>query len=68
MEKFEFSFHLSGAKKWVFIYSLGALLGFVAGSVGIGGGIYLVPLIVFLVLGAKKRQQQQALYLYGQIP
>ncbi len=34
LEKFEFSFHLSGAKKWVFIYSLGALLGFVAGSVG----------------------------------
>ena len=54
LEKLEFSFHLSGAKKWVFIYSLGALLGFVAGSVGIGGGIYLVPLIVVFGFGSEK--------------
>jgi uncharacterized membrane protein YfcA len=54
LEEFKFSFHLFGAKKWVFIYSLGALLGFVAGSVGIGGGIYLVPLIVIFGLGSEK--------------
>jgi uncharacterized membrane protein YfcA len=52
--KFKFSFHLLGVKKWVFIYSLGALLGFVAGSIGIGGGIYLVPLIVIFGLGNEK--------------
>ena len=33
---------------------LGAILGFVAGSVGIGGGIYLVPLIVMFDLGSEK--------------
>ncbi len=32
----------------------GALLGFVAGAVGIGGGIYLVPLIILLGLGTPK--------------
>jgi len=54
LEKLEFSFRLSGVKKWIFIYSLGALLGFVAGLVGIGGGIYLVPLIVISGLGSEK--------------
>lgn len=34
--------------------ALGALLGFVAGVVGIGGGIYLVPMIIFLGLGGEK--------------
>ncbi|NNF03059.1 MAG: TSUP family transporter, partial [Rhodothermales bacterium] len=33
---------------------LGAMLGFLAGVVGIGGGIYLVPLIVILGLGEMK--------------
>jgi len=32
----------------------GALLGLVAGIVGIGGGIYLVPLIILLKLGTEK--------------
>jgi uncharacterized membrane protein YfcA len=32
----------------------GAVLGFVAGTVGIGGGIYLVPLIIILGLGSAK--------------
>ncbi len=32
----------------------GAILGFVAGTVGIGGGIYLVPLILVLGLGTTK--------------
>ncbi len=32
----------------------GALLGLVAGIVGIGGGIYLVPLIIILGLGSQK--------------
>jgi uncharacterized membrane protein YfcA len=32
----------------------GSLLGFIAGSVGIGGGVYLVPLIIILGLGTEK--------------
>ena len=32
----------------------GALLGLIAGIVGIGGGIYLVPLIIILGLGSEK--------------
>lgn len=32
----------------------GSVLGFIAGSVGIGGGIYLVPLILVLGLGTQK--------------
>lgn len=33
---------------------VGALLGFISGSVGIGGGIYLVPLIIMLGIGTPK--------------
>ena len=33
--------------------ALGAVLGFVAGVVGIGGGIYLVPLLIFLNLASE---------------
>lgn len=42
--------------KGKFIVSLiaGALFGFIAGTVGIGGGIYLVPLIIILGLGSQK--------------
>ena len=32
----------------------GAILGFIAGVVGIGGGVYLVPLIIILGLGSAK--------------
>jgi len=54
LEEVKFSFHLSGTKKWIFMYSLGGVLGFIAGSVGIGGGIYLVPLIIIFGLGNEK--------------
>ena len=50
----KFSFQLSGIQKWIFIFGLGAVLGFVAGTVGIGGGIYLVPLIIMFGLGSEK--------------
>ena len=33
---------------------LGAVLGFVSGTVGIGGGIYLVPMIILFGLGTEK--------------
>ena len=48
------SFQLTGAQKWIFIFSLGGILGFIAGAVGIGGGIYLVPLIIMFGLGTEK--------------
>ncbi len=34
---------------------LGAILGFIAGTMGIGGGIYLVPLIIVLGLASEKQ-------------
>ncbi len=54
LNNLKFSFRLSGFKKWFFIFGLGGLLGFVAGTVGIGGGIYLVPLIIMFGLGSEK--------------
>lgn len=48
------SLRLEGAQKIVFSLALGGALGFIAGTVGIGGGIYLVPLIVMFGLGAEK--------------
>ncbi len=50
----KFSFQLTGFKKWIFIFGLGGVLGFVSGAVGIGGGIYLVPLIIMFGLGSEK--------------
>ena len=54
LNELKFSFQLSGIQKWIFIFGLGAVLGFVAGTVGIGGGIYLVPLIIMFGLGSEK--------------
>ena len=54
LKNLKISFRLDGVQKWIFILSLGALLGFIAGSVGIGGGIYLVPLIIMFGLGNEK--------------
>jgi uncharacterized protein len=48
------SIRLSRPQRWVFIFSLGSVLGFIAGVVGIGGGIYLVPLIIMFGLGTEK--------------
>ena len=48
------SLKLGCGQKIVFSVALGGLLGFIAGAVGIGGGIYLVPLIVVFGLGTEK--------------
>lgn len=43
----------------------GAVLGFVAGAVGIGGGIYLVPLIILLGLGnARQAAAAGAIFIW----
>ena len=36
------------------IFFTGSVLGFVAGGIGIGGGIYLVPIIIMFGLGSEK--------------
>lgn len=45
---------LSAKQKIVLSLIAGSILGFIAGVVGIGGGIYLVPLIIILGLGSAK--------------
>lgn len=50
------SLNLNLTKNSKLVVSLvsGLIFGFIAGTVGIGGGIYLVPLIVILGLGSQK--------------
>jgi len=47
-------FSLNQKNKLLFSLGGGALLGLVAGITGIGGGVYLVPLIILLGLGTAK--------------
>lgn len=46
--------NLDNSSKVIVSLVAGSVLGFVAGTVGIGGGIYLVPLIIILGLGNQK--------------
>ena len=48
------SIQLTKIQKWSLIIFIGSSLGFVAGAIGIGGGIYLIPLIIMLGLGTEK--------------
>ena len=45
----------SGVQRWLLSLALGGGLGFIAGTVGIGGGIYLVPIIISLGLATEKQ-------------
>ena len=45
---------LSKSQQFFFSLVLGALLGFVAGVTGLGGGIFLVPFIIIFSLGSVK--------------
>ena len=49
-----FALNISQNGKFLVSLLAGSILGFIAGSVGIGGGIYLVPLIIILGLGSEK--------------
>ena len=49
-----FSLNLSSKEKLIVSMIAGSVLGLIAGIVGIGGGIYLVPLIIILGLGSEK--------------
>ena len=46
---------ITGWKRIAISLVAGSVLGFIAGVVGIGGGIYLVPLIIILGLGSEKQ-------------
>ena len=46
--------NLGKTKKIIISLMAGSVLGFIAGTVGIGGGIYLVPFIIILGLGSPK--------------
>lgn len=48
------SIQLEPLQKWVVAIFIGSLLGFIAGSVGIGGGIYLVPILIILGFASEK--------------
>lgn len=49
-----FKFNFSSKSKVILSLIVGSALGLIAGIVGIGGGIYLVPLIIILGLGSEK--------------
>jgi uncharacterized membrane protein YfcA len=54
VDRLALKFELVGVKKILVSLVCGAILGYIAGAVGIGGGIYLVPLIIVLGLGNAK--------------
>ena len=47
-------FNLGQVGKLIISLLIGSILGLIAGIVGIGGGIYLVPIIIILGLGTEK--------------
>jgi len=49
-----FKFNFKQKEKIIISLISGSVLGLIAGIVGIGGGIYLVPLIIILGLGSEK--------------
>ncbi len=53
-ERATIQLRLSKAEKTALSFAAGSVLGLIAGIVGIGGGIYLVPLIIVLGLGTEK--------------
>ena len=53
--KTSFGLKLTGWSRITISLISGAVLGFIAGVVGIGGGIYLVPLILIFGLGSEKQ-------------
>jgi uncharacterized membrane protein YfcA len=47
-------FNIGQIGKLIISLFIGSILGLIAGIVGIGGGIYLVPIIIILGLGTEK--------------
>ena len=67
LDRLAFTYELSKIEKWLLSIFLGSFLGFIAGSVGIGGGIYLVPLIIMFGLGTQRKRLQQEQCSFGLI-
>ncbi len=56
---------LNKIQKILFSLFLGGILGFIAGIVGIGGGIYLVPLLImFSIAGEKEAAAAGAVFIW----
>lgn len=53
-DQLSFKLEITARRKFIISLFAGAVLGLLAGVVGIGGGIYLVPLILMLGLGTQK--------------
>ncbi len=53
-EKTSLDLHIGKIQQIIFSLIAGSVLGLIAGIVGIGGGIYLVPIIIVLGLGTEK--------------
>ena len=51
-QQLQFRFKISGNQKYIVI--IGGVLGFISGVIGIGGGIYLVPLLIIFGLASEK--------------
>ena len=59
LKNIQLQLHLTRLKQIYTSILLGALLGFLSGSLGIGGGIYLIPIL--LILGIAPLQQAAAI-------
>ena len=53
-EKTSLKLNIGNIQQIILSLMAGSILGLIAGIVGIGGGIYLVPLIIILGLGTEK--------------
>ncbi len=54
VKNLKINFRLTNLQKWILSLFTGAILGFVAGTIGIGGGVFLVPLIIVFGLASEK--------------
>ncbi len=52
--QFRLLFDLEPKTKFLLSLFIGAILGLISGALGLGGGIYLIPLIILLGLGSEK--------------
>lgn len=64
-EEVSLKLDLSKTQKILLSLGAGSVLGMVAGIVGIGGGVYLVPLIIILGLGSEKEAAACGVNLSG---
>lgn len=54
LKELKIRLHLSGKMRLVISLVIGSILGFLAGAVGIGGGIYLIPILIIFGFADEK--------------